>query len=246
MFSDSIKEYLTQTNHQSLNPKAIFFDMDGVLYDSMDNHAKAWVESMKDVGFTFSEYDCYMNEGRTGHSTIDLQVKKEFGRNADEEEKERIYKLKSSYFDSFGGAEPMPFANDLLQKIKQEGKQIFVVTGSGQPSLLDNLSKDFPTIFNKENMVTAFDVKHGKPNPEPYLMALEKSGVKVNEAVVVENAPLGAKSGSSAGLFTIAVNTGPLEDRILKEYGANIVLSSIKELFEKWDEFIADALKTKI
>ena len=57
-------------------------------------------------------------------------------------------------------------------------------------------------------MVTAFDVKHGKPHPEPYLMALEKGGFNVNEAIVIENAPLGVQAGIAAGIFTIAVNTG--------------------------------------
>ena len=42
------------------------------------------------------------------------------------------------------------------------------------PSLLDRLEHNFPGMFRQELMVTAFDVKYGKPNPEPYLMALEK------------------------------------------------------------------------
>ena len=58
-------------------------------------------------------------------------------------------------------------------------------------------------------MVTAFDVKYGKPHPEPYLMGLEKAGVHANEAFVVENAPMGVEAGVAAGIFTIAVNTGP-------------------------------------
>jgi beta-phosphoglucomutase-like phosphatase (HAD superfamily) len=83
-------------------------------------------------------------------------------------------------------------------------------------------------------MVTAYDVKHGKPNPEPYLIALEKGGLKANEAVVVENAPLGVQAGVAAGIFTIAVNTGPLPDKVLLDAGANMLFSSMKELSEKW------------
>ena len=56
-------------------------------------------------------------------------------------------------------------------------------------------------MFHKELMVTAFDVKYGKPNPEPYLMALKKGGLKADEAVVVENAPLGVEAGHKAGIF---------------------------------------------
>ena len=90
-------------------------------------------------------------------------------------------------------------------------------------------------------MVTAFDVKHGKPYPEPYLMGLEKAGralglttpLPASQAVVVENAPLGIQAAKAAGIFCIAVNTGPLEDQILYDAGADIVLPGMAELAEK-------------
>lgn len=86
-------------------------------------------------------------------------------------------------------------------------------------------------------MVTAFDVKKGKPNPEPYLIGLEKGGLKANEAIVVENAPLGVEAGSKAGIFTIAVNTGPLSDNVLWDAGANYLFHSMIEFSEHWENF---------
>ena len=83
-------------------------------------------------------------------------------------------------------------------------------------------------------MVTAYDVKFGKPNPEPYLMGLKKVGIAPNEAVVVENAPLGVKAGVAAGIFTIAVNTGPLPDNALLDKGANLLFNSMQELADNW------------
>ena len=50
--------------------KAYFFDMDGVLFDSMPNHAIAWEEVMKQHNLPFTIRDCYVNEGRTGESVI--------------------------------------------------------------------------------------------------------------------------------------------------------------------------------
>ena len=50
--------------------RAYFFDMDGVLFDSMPNHAIAWEEVMKQHQLPFTAYDCYLNEGRTGESVI--------------------------------------------------------------------------------------------------------------------------------------------------------------------------------
>ena len=84
-------------------------------------------------------------------------------------------------------------------------------------------------------MVTAFDVKYGKPNPEPYLIGLKKAGIEPNEAVVVENAPLGVKAGVAAGVFTIAVNTGPLPESALLDEGANLLFGSMQELSDKWE-----------
>lgn len=237
MFETAIQKFITANHFTEFIPKAIFFDMDGVLFDSMKFHARAWTNAMRDIGITFSEYEGYMNEGRTGHSTIDLAFNRDYGRDATEDEKQEIYRIKSRYFESYGQSPVMPFANDLLHKVKSQGLQIYLVTGSGQASLLDGLHVHFPNIFKKERMVTAFDVTQGKPHPEPYLQALKKSGFKRSEVAVVENAPLGVESAKAAGLFVIAVNTGPLDEKVLWESGADVVLESMQELFQKWESF---------
>lgn len=240
MFSSAIQKFLKEKNYPVFSPKAVFFDMDGVLFDSMPYHAKAWVQALTDVKIPFTHYEAYMNEGRTGHSTIDGAFNRTHGRSATEEEKQEIYRLKSKYFEAISTTTKMPYAIELLEKIKNQGLEIFVVTGSGQPSLIDSLQIHFPDIFSKEKMVTAFDVKQGKPFPEPYLKALGKSGLNPWEVVVVENAPLGVESAKAAGLLTIAVNTGPLEKTVLVDSGADIVLDSMRELYERWDAFYAN------
>jgi beta-phosphoglucomutase-like phosphatase (HAD superfamily) len=83
-------------------------------------------------------------------------------------------------------------------------------------------------------MVTAFDVKHGKPAPEPYLKGLEKCGVHPWEAMVVENAPLGVRAAVAAQCFTIAVNTGPLPDEMLTNEGANLIFPRMTALSDAW------------
>ncbi len=238
MFSPEIEKFLQGNNYPVFCPKAVFFDMDGVLFDSMKYHASAWVKAMQQAGLPFTEYEAYMNEGRTGASTIDGVFMNIYGRKATEEEKQSIYHLKSNFFESHGKTERMPFAIELLKKIKTQNLEIFVVTGSGQPSLIDSLEENFPKIFQKQKMVTAFDVKHGKPNPEPYLMALKKSGLKPWEIMVVENAPLGIESAKAAGLFTIGVNTGPLNSNVLSEYGVDIIFDGMKDLYNHWENIL--------
>ena len=87
----------------------------------------------------------------------------------------------------------------------------------------------------RDHMVTAFDVKYGKPHPEPYLMGLEKAGVQANEAIVVENAPIGVQAGTAAGIFTVAVNTGPLDRQVLLDAGADLLFPSMQALCDDWE-----------
>ncbi len=237
MIQEAISSYLNKHNFPGFQLKAVFFDMDGVLFDSMPQHSIAWVKAMNDVGLEFTQYDAYMNEGQTGTATINGVFVLKNGREATEEEKQEIYKRKAAYFEALNSPEKMPFVYDLLKKIKEEGYQLFVVTGSAQPSLLHSLQDHFPGIFEKENIISAFDVTHGKPHPEPYLKALNKAGVNPWEAVVIENAPLGVQASTAARIFTIGVNTGPLDDEVLMNSGAGIVLNSMQDLYEQWDSF---------
>ncbi|MBO5251247.1 MAG: HAD-IA family hydrolase [Bacteroidaceae bacterium] len=236
MYQEAIKKYLAQHNYEQINLKAVLFDMDGVLFNSMPNHAKSWHKVMMRMGFGLSEQEAYMHEGRTGADTINIISRRERGHDATDEEIKAIYAAKSEEFNRCPPAERMPGAVELLNKIKEEGLTRMVVTGSGQVSLLERLNKNFPGIFQKELMVTAFDIKFGKPNPDPYLMALEKGGLKPNEAIVVENAPLGVQAGVAAGIFTVAVNTGPLPDQVLWDAGANLLFHSMPEFNEQWEK----------
>lgn len=197
--------------------------MDGVLFDSMKNHAEAWVLAMKENGLSMTREDVYMNEGRTGEGTIDIFAQAQWGRAATKEEMQYIYKVKSDIFNTLPHVEPVAGSLELLRAVREMQLMRVIVTGSGQKSLLERLEKNFPGIFRADLMVTAFDVTHGKPHPEPYLMGLDKAGISADEAMVVENAPLGVESAKSAGIFTIAVNTGPLPDKVLYDAGADIV-----------------------
>jgi len=217
----------------SLDLKAFFFDMDGVLFDSMPNHAKAWIYAFEQAGVKFDEYGAYMREGMTSVGTVNDVFQLRLGRNATKEECEEIYKTKTDYFDTLEMAKPMPYAIDVLQTVKDAGLDIFIVTGSGQSSLLGTLNDYFPGFFQREKMVTAFDVKKGKPDPEPYLMALQKGNLQPGQAIVIENAPLGVRSSVAASIFTIAVNTGILKDKELTDNGANLLYKDMKSLHEE-------------
>ncbi|HEY5570481.1 MAG TPA: HAD-IA family hydrolase [Bacteroidales bacterium] len=215
--------------------KAVMFDMDGVIYDSMPNHVISWVETFHAFGLVIPESWAYMQEGRTGESSVQMVFAEQRGRKATKEETEDMYKLKCELFAARPKAEIMPGIRDLFAKVKERRLAATIVTGSGQRTLLNKLNTDFPGMFQKELLVTAFDVKHGKPNPEPYLKGLSKLNVSAEEAIVIENAPLGIQAARAAGVFTVAVNTGPLLDQILLDAGASMLFHSLSELSDTWE-----------
>ena len=223
--------------------KAALFDMDGVLYDSMPNQSQAWHETMTSYGVKCRPEDFYLYEGRTGFKTINILFNQSFGHDATVEEQKEIYEKKCIRFVELEKTKPMPGVLEVLKKVVELGITPVIVTGSGQFSLLDRLEADFPGFFKKELMVTAYDVKFGKPHPEPYLMGLKKAGVEASEAIVIENAPLGVESGKAAGIYTIAVNTGPLPDEILFNAGADCVYPSMWVLVDDFENLLSEFRK---
>lgn len=225
-----IDRYLVRTGHEKFEPRAVLFDMDGVLYDSMPGHARAWKGVCDSIGIPADEKEFFSHEGRTGAATIDILVRRAFGRPATEEECRNLYRLKTELF----AAQPRPVpcmsgARAAVDASLAGGCATVLVTGSGQGSLLERLESDYPGAFPANRRVTGNDVKHGKPAPEPYLKGLEIAGVESWQAIGVDNAPLGVESASSAGLFTIGVRTGPIEAGSLLAAGADIEVEGMEE-----------------
>lgn len=214
---------------------AVLFDMDGVLYDSMPIHAKAWCQAMGEFGYTMTPQDVYANEGCTGAYTIQMINEREGKEPVTEEKVLGIYRRKSEIFMTYPQPRIMPGALDVMRNAAASGFKIEVVTGSGQQKLIDRVQSDFNGYVFRNLMVTAFDVRRGKPFPDPYLKGLELGGVTASEAVVVENAPLGIRSARAAGIDVIAVNTGVLSDEDLLKEGPSALFHSMQELADRWE-----------
>lgn len=210
--------------------KAVFFDMDGVIYDSMGHHAEAWSKAFQSCGFHFPPEEVYMNEGRTGIGTIQLLYRERLNREATIQEIELIYARKTEVFENLNPIYPLKGIFDFMQRIHNSGISIWVVTGSQQDGLLLKLCDDFHGLVTVDKIVSGKEAIHGKPHPEPYLKALERSGFVSKEVVVIENAPLGIESAKAANIFTIAVNTGILSDSILWNSGADRVFKDISQV----------------
>lgn len=217
-------------DRRELDFRAALIDMDGTLYDSMGHHTLAWQRMMRDLGIECDRDRFYLYEGMTGKATINLLFREFLGREATEEEVTEHYHRKTVFFNEMPPVAPMRGAHDLLTQLRDAGIKCLLVTGSGQRSLIDRLNRDFPGIFTRDMMITSADVEHGKPSPEPYQKAMERAGVTPTEALVIENAPLGVRSGAQSGAFTIGVTTGPIPVGALTQEGADIVLPSMQAL----------------
>lgn len=236
MFQKQITDYLARHGFGAFCPTAVLFDMDGVLYDSMPNHAFSWHESMSRYGLKMKPEEAYAYEGMRGVETIKLLARRQWGKELTDEEASDMYTTKSEMFSSRPAAPVMDGVKELMRKVKNDGLQIVIVTGSGQKSLLGKLEKDFEGYVHADKIVTSFDVRHGKPNPEPYLCGMKKAGIEPWQGIVVENAPLGVRAGVAANIFTVAVNTGPLPDSYLAREGADLVFTGMPAFRDAWDE----------
>lgn len=224
----ALEAYRLHTDSQGKKFRACFFDMDGVLYDSMPAHSRSWQETAQFFGLSMSEDDVYLFEGQTGKRTINLLYQVAYGRDATAQEAQAVYEYKTELFGRYNGGALIPQAREVVEAFATLKR--IIVTGSSQTSLLNRIEESFPGAFSLDTMITGRDVKHGKPDPEPYLMAQRLAGVSATESIVIENAPRGVRSASTAGCFTIAVNTGPLSDDVLWAEGAHLVLPDMQTL----------------
>ena len=229
-----IKQYLEKHGFEQFEPKAVLFDMDGVLYNSMPHHAIAWQQSMAFFGIRMTESDAYATEGARGIDTIRRMVKKQKGEDISLEEAQKMYDEKTRLFHLMDEAPVMEGVVSLMEHIHAMKLTIGVVTGSGQRPLINRLLRDFGAFLDKQHIVTAYDVQRGKPAPDPYLKGMQKAGVEPWQTVVVENAPLGVHAGVAARAFTIAVNTGPIPDSVLLSEGADLLFSRMTDLRDAW------------
>ncbi|WP_045165938.1 HAD family hydrolase [Caldicellulosiruptor naganoensis] len=181
--------------------KAAIFDMDGVLTDTVKLHFKAWKEMFNNHGYKF-EYEDYKQKV-DGKPRMD-GIKSIVG-DLSEEQLISMAEEKQRYFLELVETDSLEAFEDaiwILQYFKQNSVKLAVASSSKNTSkILTKLGIDkmFDTI------VTGYDFKKGKPDPEIFLTAAKRLNVNPRECVVFEDAIDGIKAGISAGMLTIGV-----------------------------------------
>ncbi len=213
--------------------KAVIFDMDGVLLDSMKYHALSFKRALNEIGIDINEKSVYKLEGKGAEDTIVHLLRKE-GMEPEKKIVEKLVGRKREIFDSINKTEPFPGVKKLLDSLGVRFK-LALVTGSTRGNVEGFLEKYFDNVFDV--VVAGEDTEDKKPDPGPYLHCLEKLGSEAQECLVVENAPLGVKSAKNAGIECWAVATY-LDGDLLREAGADEVFRNHNKMMERFEELL--------
>lgn len=202
--------------------KAVLFDFDGVLADTMEDNFRAWQKAFLKYEVQIKREDYFPLEG-----TILPEVVKTIGKKyqVKEEFHKEIIKLKNKFYLEDHILSFYPEVPSLIDHLKERDMLLAIVSASPREKLEKTVDATFLAKFN--TIVSGDDCRIGKPNPEPYIIAMRRLNVNPNNAIVIENAPLGIQSAKSSRAYCIALTT-TLNERYLKE--ADKVLNNHKEL----------------
>jgi HAD superfamily hydrolase (TIGR01509 family) len=178
-----------------LSSRTVLFDLDGTLIDSrtsVDRQWRAWairhgLDSPEVLAFVY------------GHRTAETVM--HFLPHADA--KEETKDIDSRQEADTAGVEAMPGALEVLDQLREGAWAI--VTSASRRLALSRLRA--AQLSHPHVLVTADDVKRGKPAPDGYLLAARKLGASPRSCIVVEDTPSGVEAAKSAGMLAIALTT---------------------------------------
>lgn len=206
--------------------KAILFDLDGVIVDTLHFHFLAWLEMFRRWGGEVQELTVLLHEGRSSREILPLLIE-EAGIDIPEDQRSDFIETKRAYYRSIVDVQFYPEAKETLKKLHKEGYTLALVTACAKKNMNHALSENELKLFDV--IITGDDIPRAKPYPDPYEIAQKKLGFEKDECLVVENAPLGIESGKNAGIKVAAIAT-----TLPKEYlkGADYYLNTLKDIFQ--------------
>ena len=180
------------------NYKAILFDLDGTLINSMEQHYLAWSYVLGDMNININSDEFYLQEG-----TNVYQLMSKYTSITDDLLLKDLVSKKDNIFLENYSFSLYPGVCELFERIKILNIQCGLVTASSSKRLFNSIPKYF--LNNFKIFITSDDFGPGKPNPWPYRQGLLKIKEKASNTLVFENAKLGVQSARGANLTTIAI-----------------------------------------
>lgn len=212
---------------RTLKVKAIIFDMDGVITNTMPDHYFAWKKVLQEAGVRVNFLDIYAREGQRGILSV-KELFKKYKKKLTPDLAEKLLLKKEVLFKKIVKKRFITGARRFIKNEYARGFDLGLVTGTSRHEMLHMLPKEIYKLFKVT--VTGNDVVKGKPHAEPYLKCIKHLGIKRSEACVIENAPFGIQSAKSAGLICVALQTS-LPKRYLAK--ADVIVPGYKQLIKK-------------
>ncbi len=204
--------------------RALIFDMDGTLIDTDDLHFAAYAEVFADLGRSLGrgEYDSRMS----GRPNLEI-LREYFPDESDAYHHEVMNRKEETFRGSAAAWEPLNGLTELLAWSRESGLERALVTSAPRENAAHLLEAVGLTgAFDPE--VYADELPRGKPDPLPYLTALELLNISPARAVVFEDSLHGVTSGAGAGVFTVGMATTQLPEA-LREAGASLVITDFTD-----------------
>ncbi len=204
--------------------KAIIFDMDGTLIDTMEAHYHAWQKFLPTKGFNGLTRELYYTFiGMQTKEILDM-LNKTYHLNMDPEKdryvKEGMIDIKE--ISLFSGVK------ETLQRLKKAGFKIGLGTSAIREDMEDRVKR-----YDLKQYLDAFvccdDVTLSKPHPDIYLLAAKKLKVHPKDCIVVEDALNGIIAAKKAGMDTIALTTTFKKEKI-SEVKPDLILNHVNEI----------------
>ncbi|OGX34021.1 MAG: hypothetical protein A2787_05295 [Omnitrophica WOR_2 bacterium RIFCSPHIGHO2_01_FULL_48_9] len=212
---------------KNLNLKAVIFDMDGVITNTMPDHFKASKTVLAQEGIAATQHDIYSREGQRGIQSV-AEIFAVYQKSFTRQKAKVILKRKEELFKKIVRLRFIPGARRFLRDLHRRGFQLALVTGTSRHELHRILPDSLYNLF--DIIVTGSDVRNGKPHPEPYLKVIRQLKVLSPRALAIENAPFGIRSAKAAGLRCLALETSLPREHLAQ---ADAVFESYREMQKK-------------
>lgn len=183
--------------------KAVIFDMDGVLLDTEKHFEYCWTKAAREAGFPFEKEHAWMLRSLAAKFAEPL-MKSIFGEEFDfKSVRERRKVLMAERLKEYG-LEKKPGVDEILDFLKEKGIKRVVATATEPVCAREYLEQ--VGIYDKfDHVVSAHNVKSGKPMPDVYLYACEQINERPEECLAVEDSPNGVLAAVRAGIPTVMV-----------------------------------------
>lgn len=178
--------------------KSAFIDLDGTLLDSEAIYQRFWKVALKLAGYDPDKADT-LKLRSADHEAAKAYLSSVYGPNVDVDEIRNIRKREMNEWLLTHEYKLKPGVKEGLQYLNDKGIACYIVSATAKSTILELLQKYGIRDYFRD-VLSAKDVKRGKPNPDVYLKALELSKINASEAIAIEDAPNGIVAAYRAGI----------------------------------------------